>query len=114
MTSAIELILVDPLTGLTICDADVVVTDGDYQERAEMVSTQPEDPVTHQGPQCVYVAGDQRPGTYRVDVSHPDFVPITKTVHAPELGCSVEEQHLKLTLQHREEKADASKRAGPP
>jgi hypothetical protein len=85
--AAINVIVVDEATGERICDAEVTVTDGSFSET-----------LYYSG--CGHHGGAwERPGTYRVTVSHSDYFPKTiENVRVTKDECDVNPQNLTVAL----------------
>lgn len=99
--AAVELILLDPITGGNVCDAVVVADNGATTERIEADVYQTE-PKTGIPSYCSYLMGWDSPGTYLITITHSRFNQRSETVVAPAIGCSVSTQHVTLTLDSKE------------
>jgi hypothetical protein len=90
LNSGISVYLVDETTRQPICNAEVTLTDGTYTETLPTDTTSP----------CGYSGAWERAGTYRVTISHPDYLPrMIDGVRVTEDDCDhVNSQVLKLEL----------------
>ena len=89
--AGVNVALKDAVTKQPVCDAQVVISDG----------TGYTDSPTAVGPECVYGGASERPGTYRVDVTHPSYAPATRDaigVAMDDVQCHVVAQRVELEL----------------
>jgi hypothetical protein len=99
--AAVELTLLNPITGGNVCDAVVVADHGATTERIEAYVYQT-DLKTGNPSYCIYLIGWDSPGSYVITIAHPQFNQRSETVVAPAIGCSVSTQHVTLTLDSKE------------
>lgn len=89
--AGVNVTLKDAVTKKPICDATVVISDG----------TGYTDTPTPVGPECLYGGASERPGTYRVDVTHPSYAPATRDaigVAMDDVQCHVIAQRVDVEL----------------
>lgn len=89
--SGVNVVLKDAVTKAPVCDAKVVISD-------DTGFTDSPSPV---GPECVYGGASERPGTYKVEVTHPSYAPATRDaigVAMDDVQCHVVAQRVELEL----------------
>lgn len=92
--AGVNVALTDAVTKRPICDATVVISDGTgYTDSPPSV-----------GPECIYGGASERPGTYKVEVTHPSYATATREgigVAMDDVQCHVVAQRVELELSAR-------------
>ncbi|MDB4993322.1 MAG: hypothetical protein JWM74_754 [Myxococcaceae bacterium] len=78
--------------GSDVCDADVVLRDGKWEEHLATVPGGP----------CVYVGAYERPGTYRIEVTHASYIPaVVEGVVVTQARCHVISEGVTVPLESK-------------
>jgi hypothetical protein len=88
--SGVNVTLTDAVTKKPVCDAKVVITDGDFRDEP-----------TPLGSDCLYAGASERVGTYKVEVTHPTYAPVTREgveVKLDEAQCHVVAQQIAIEM----------------
>jgi hypothetical protein len=89
--SGVNVTLKDAVTKKPVCDAKVIITDGGEVR----------DEPTPLGPDCLYSGAVERTGTFKVEITHPTYAPVTREgieVKMDEAGCHVEGQRVEVEM----------------
>lgn len=89
--AGVDVALTDAATGKPVCDAKVIITDGgEVRDDARPV-----------GPDCLYSGAVERTGTFKVEITHASYAPVTREgieVKMDEAGCHVASQKIEAAL----------------
>lgn len=89
--SSLEISVVDSQTGTEICDATLTVRDGDFVfEGTRDCSSNPEHP---------WRVGSERPGTYEITATHPNYVSQSTVATVTKNECHVNTMAVTLELE---------------